>query len=61
MIGMLCLQDLVRDKLGLDEIFAKPVMEVFTPRAKIRHSVEAGLKALGIMEFVDEIMKVTHI
>ena len=32
-------------------------MMVYAPRAVVRHSVEMGLKQLGIMEFVDEMME----
>ena len=35
----------------------KPRMMVYAPRAVVRHSVEMGLKQLGIMEFVDEMME----
>lgn len=35
----------------------KPRMTVYAPRSIVRHSVEMGLKQLGIMEFVDEMME----
>ena len=35
----------------------KPRMPVYAPRSIVRHSVEIGLKQLGIMEFVDEMME----
>jgi len=49
--------DMLRSKLGIACMVPKPRMPVYAPRAIVRHSVETGLKELGIMDFVDEMME----
>ena len=48
---------MLRSKLGIACMVPKPRMPVYAPRAIVRHSVETGLKELGIMDFVDEMME----
>ena len=47
---------MVRAKFGIASMVPKPKMQSAVPRAILRHSVENGLKQLGILDFVDEIM-----
>ena len=46
----------LRSKLGILGMVPTPKMAVYAPRAVIRYAVEAALKQLGIMDFVDEMM-----
>ena len=47
---------MVRAKFGIASMVPKPKMQSAVPRAILRHSVENGLKQLGILDFVDEMM-----